>query len=152
MSSKPPIKTVHLLRFWSYKCYKLSFFFKYSLISTQRRNSSSTHSTVFKNPVCKVYRFQTVDNKWMLVREQMEECTLSFSIPKQLLSLFIQEDMSRWVALKSHFWSPRRRRRLLPVASETAPLTDSAGATESQRYLRKRKKKVCIQFPCSTAM
>lgn len=50
---------------------------------------------VFKNPVCKVYRFQTVDNKWMLVREQMEECTLSFSIPKQLLSLYIQEDMSR---------------------------------------------------------
>ncbi|KAM9314446.1 LOW QUALITY PROTEIN: type II inositol 3,4-bisphosphate 4-phosphatase [Pholidichthys leucotaenia] len=50
---------------------------------------------VFKNPVCKVYRFQTVDNKWMLVREQMEECTLSFSIPKQLLSLYVQEDMSR---------------------------------------------------------
>lgn len=51
--------------------------------------------TVFKNPICKVYRFQTMDNKWMLVREQMEECTLSFSIPKQLLSLYIQEDMSR---------------------------------------------------------
>uniref|UniRef100_A0A672YZP2 Inositol polyphosphate-4-phosphatase type II B n=1 Tax=Sphaeramia orbicularis TaxID=375764 RepID=A0A672YZP2_9TELE len=50
---------------------------------------------VFKNPVCKVYRFQTVDSKWMLVREQMEECTLSFSIPKQLLSLYIQEDMMR---------------------------------------------------------
>lgn len=50
---------------------------------------------VFKNPVCKVYRFQTVDSKWMLVREQMEECTLSFSIPKQLLALYIQEDMSR---------------------------------------------------------
>uniref|UniRef100_A0A671V335 Inositol polyphosphate-4-phosphatase type II B n=1 Tax=Sparus aurata TaxID=8175 RepID=A0A671V335_SPAAU len=51
--------------------------------------------SVFKNPVCKVYRFQTVESKWMLVREQMEECTLSFSIPKQLLSLYIQEDMSR---------------------------------------------------------
>uniref|UniRef100_A0A8D3CF91 Inositol polyphosphate-4-phosphatase type II B n=1 Tax=Scophthalmus maximus TaxID=52904 RepID=A0A8D3CF91_SCOMX len=51
--------------------------------------------SVFKNPVCKVYRFQTVDSKWMLVREQMEECTLSFSIPKQLLSLYIQEDMNR---------------------------------------------------------
>ncbi|KAL6110835.1 inpp4b [Pungitius sinensis] len=50
---------------------------------------------VFKNPICKVYRFQTEDNKWMLVREQMEECTLSFSVPKQLLSLYIQEDMSR---------------------------------------------------------
>uniref|UniRef100_A0A4W6EYL4 phosphatidylinositol-3,4-bisphosphate 4-phosphatase n=1 Tax=Lates calcarifer TaxID=8187 RepID=A0A4W6EYL4_LATCA len=51
--------------------------------------------SVFKNPICKVYRFQTMDSKWMLVREQMEECTLSFSIPKQLLSLYIQEDMSR---------------------------------------------------------
>uniref|UniRef100_A0A8C8ISL7 phosphatidylinositol-3,4-bisphosphate 4-phosphatase n=1 Tax=Oncorhynchus tshawytscha TaxID=74940 RepID=A0A8C8ISL7_ONCTS len=51
--------------------------------------------TVFKNPVCKVYKFQTVDSKWMLVREQMEECTLSFSIPRQLLHLYIQEDMRR---------------------------------------------------------
>ncbi|MEQ2193855.1 hypothetical protein XENOCAPTIV_016173, partial [Xenoophorus captivus] len=50
---------------------------------------------VFRNPVCKVYRFQTVDSKWMLVREQMEECTLSFTIPKQLLSLYIEEDHSR---------------------------------------------------------
>uniref|UniRef100_A0AAQ4NWH4 Inositol polyphosphate-4-phosphatase type II B n=1 Tax=Gasterosteus aculeatus aculeatus TaxID=481459 RepID=A0AAQ4NWH4_GASAC len=39
--------------------------------------------------------FQTEDSKWMQVREQMEECTLSFSVPKQLLSLYIQEDMSR---------------------------------------------------------
>ncbi|XP_068178011.1 type II inositol 3,4-bisphosphate 4-phosphatase isoform X2 [Antennarius striatus] len=59
------------------------------------RESTALAGPVFKNPVCKVYRFQTVDNKWMLVREQMEECTLSFSIPKQLLSLYIQEDMSR---------------------------------------------------------
>uniref|UniRef100_A0A6Q2WZZ1 Inositol polyphosphate-4-phosphatase type II B n=1 Tax=Esox lucius TaxID=8010 RepID=A0A6Q2WZZ1_ESOLU len=49
----------------------------------------------FKNPICKVYRFQTVDSKWMLVREQMDECTLSFSIPRQLLNLYIQEDMRR---------------------------------------------------------
>uniref|UniRef100_A0AAQ5Z4X8 Phosphatidylinositol-3,4-bisphosphate 4-phosphatase n=1 Tax=Amphiprion ocellaris TaxID=80972 RepID=A0AAQ5Z4X8_AMPOC len=54
-----------------------------------------TSAALFRNPVCKVYRFQTVDSKWMFVREQMEECTLSFSIPKQLLSLYIQEDMSR---------------------------------------------------------
>ncbi|KAF7653944.1 hypothetical protein LDENG_00076800 [Lucifuga dentata] len=59
------------------------------------RENSPLTGPVFKNPVCKVYRFQTVDSKWMLVREQMEECTLSFSIPKQLLSLYIQEDMSR---------------------------------------------------------
>ncbi|XP_076003920.1 type II inositol 3,4-bisphosphate 4-phosphatase isoform X1 [Genypterus blacodes] len=59
------------------------------------RENSPLTGPVFKNPVCKVYRFQTMDCKWMLVREQMEECTLSFSIPKQLLSLYIQEDMSR---------------------------------------------------------
>ncbi|XP_056135748.1 type II inositol 3,4-bisphosphate 4-phosphatase [Lampris incognitus] len=59
------------------------------------RENSSLAGPVFKNPVCKVYRFQTVDSKWMLVREQMEECTLSFSVPKQLLSLYVQEDMKR---------------------------------------------------------
>uniref|UniRef100_A0A8C4H5U5 phosphatidylinositol-3,4-bisphosphate 4-phosphatase n=1 Tax=Dicentrarchus labrax TaxID=13489 RepID=A0A8C4H5U5_DICLA len=59
------------------------------------RENNPLTGPVFKNPVCKVYRFQTVDSKWMLVREQMEECTLSFSVPKQLLSLYIQEDMSR---------------------------------------------------------
>ncbi|XP_041640693.1 type II inositol 3,4-bisphosphate 4-phosphatase isoform X3 [Cheilinus undulatus] len=63
--------------------------------ATIDRENNPLTGPVFKNPVCKVYRFQTVDSKWMLVREQMEECTLSFSIPKQLLSLYIQEDMSR---------------------------------------------------------
>ncbi|KAI1883636.1 hypothetical protein AGOR_G00233610 [Albula goreensis] len=57
-------------------------------------------NAVFKNPVCKVYRFQTVDCKWMLVREQMAECTLSFNIPKQLITLYIQEDMRRIQELK----------------------------------------------------
>lgn len=52
---------------------------------------------MFKNPVCKVYRFQTTDSKWMLVKEQMAECTLSFSIPIQLLRLYIQEDRHRYV-------------------------------------------------------
>ncbi|XP_045073573.1 type II inositol 3,4-bisphosphate 4-phosphatase [Coregonus clupeaformis] len=59
------------------------------------KDNSPQTGAVFKNPVCKVYRFQTVDSKWMLVREQMEECTLSFSIPRQLLHLYIQEDMRR---------------------------------------------------------
>ncbi|XP_021333041.1 inositol polyphosphate 4-phosphatase type II isoform X5 [Danio rerio] len=57
-------------------------------------------NTVFQNAVCKVYRFQTVDSKWMLVREQMAECTLSFSIPKQLIGLCIQEDTCRIQELK----------------------------------------------------
>uniref|UniRef100_UPI0037E8549F type II inositol 3,4-bisphosphate 4-phosphatase isoform X2 n=1 Tax=Semicossyphus pulcher TaxID=241346 RepID=UPI0037E8549F len=63
--------------------------------ATIDRENNLLTGPVFKNPVCKVYRFQTMESKWMLVREQMEECTLSFSIPKQLLSLYIQEDMSR---------------------------------------------------------
>uniref|UniRef100_A0A3B4Z4B7 phosphatidylinositol-3,4-bisphosphate 4-phosphatase n=1 Tax=Stegastes partitus TaxID=144197 RepID=A0A3B4Z4B7_9TELE len=67
----------------------------HSLVQYISHPSPCLFLTVFRNPVCKVYRFQTVDSKWMLVREQMEECTLSFSIPKQLLSLYIQEDMSR---------------------------------------------------------
>uniref|UniRef100_A0A1A8I1N2 phosphatidylinositol-3,4-bisphosphate 4-phosphatase n=1 Tax=Nothobranchius kuhntae TaxID=321403 RepID=A0A1A8I1N2_NOTKU len=59
------------------------------------REDNPQTGPVFKNPICKVYRFQTMDSKWMFVREQMEECTLSFSIPKQLLLLYIQEDKSR---------------------------------------------------------
>ncbi|XP_051994191.1 type II inositol 3,4-bisphosphate 4-phosphatase-like isoform X2 [Xyrauchen texanus] len=52
-------------------------------------------NAVFKNAICKMYRFQTVDSKWMLVREQMAECTLSFCIPKQLIALYIEEDTCR---------------------------------------------------------
>ncbi|XP_055014587.1 inositol polyphosphate 4-phosphatase type II [Boleophthalmus pectinirostris] len=64
------------------------------------RETNPLSGPVFKNPVCKVYRFQTTDSKWMLVREQMEECTLSLSVPKQLISLYIQEDMARVQDLK----------------------------------------------------
>ncbi|XP_066535394.1 type II inositol 3,4-bisphosphate 4-phosphatase isoform X1 [Hoplias malabaricus] len=63
--------------------------------TTNDKDNGPLMNAVFKNPVCKVYRFQTVDNKWMLVREQMAECILSFSIPMQLLGLFIQEDSRR---------------------------------------------------------
>uniref|UniRef100_A0A3P8X014 phosphatidylinositol-3,4-bisphosphate 4-phosphatase n=1 Tax=Cynoglossus semilaevis TaxID=244447 RepID=A0A3P8X014_CYNSE len=70
-----------------------------SHVCSDRENNPVT-GPVFKNPVCKVYRFQTVDSKWLLVREQMEECTLSFSIPKQLLLLYIREDMNRMQDLK----------------------------------------------------
>ncbi|XP_036406903.1 type II inositol 3,4-bisphosphate 4-phosphatase isoform X2 [Megalops cyprinoides] len=68
--------------------------------TTNDKDKSPLMNAVFKNPVCKVYRFQTVDCKWMLVREQMAECTLSFSIPKQLITLYIQEDMRRIQELK----------------------------------------------------
>ncbi|XP_015200093.2 type II inositol 3,4-bisphosphate 4-phosphatase isoform X2 [Lepisosteus oculatus] len=68
--------------------------------TTNDKAGNPLMNAVFKNPVCKVYRFQTVDNKWMLVREQMAECTLSFNIPKQLITLYIQEDMRRIQELK----------------------------------------------------
>ncbi|KAJ8403627.1 hypothetical protein AAFF_G00349530 [Aldrovandia affinis] len=68
--------------------------------TTNDKDSSPLMNAVFKNPVCKVYRFQTVDCKWMLVREQMAECTLSFNIPKQLITLYVQEDMRRIQELK----------------------------------------------------
>lgn len=69
--------------------------------SMTKLNLLSFPVAVFKNPVCKVYRFQTTDSKWMLVREQMAECTLSFSIPIQLLQLYIQEDRHRYVSSSS---------------------------------------------------
>ncbi|XP_004420928.1 PREDICTED: type II inositol 3,4-bisphosphate 4-phosphatase [Ceratotherium simum simum] len=52
-------------------------------------------NAVLKNPVCKLYRFPTSDNKWMRVREQMSETILSFHIPKELVSLHIKEDLCR---------------------------------------------------------
>lgn len=49
--------------------------------------------------VCKVYRFHTEDQRWLLVREQMSETPISFSLPKQLLSALIQEHRNRYAAL-----------------------------------------------------
>ncbi|XP_037686645.1 inositol polyphosphate 4-phosphatase type II isoform X1 [Choloepus didactylus] len=57
-------------------------------------------NTVLKNPVCKLYRFPTSDNKWMQIREQMSESILSFHIPKELISLHIKEDLCRNQELK----------------------------------------------------
>lgn len=47
--------------------------------------------------VSKLYRFKTEDQRWLLVREQMSETPLSFSLPKQLLSVLISEYTSRYV-------------------------------------------------------
>ncbi|XP_008058984.1 type II inositol 3,4-bisphosphate 4-phosphatase [Carlito syrichta] len=52
-------------------------------------------NAVLRNPVCKLYRFPTSDNKWMRIREQMSESVLSFHIPKELISLHIKEDLCR---------------------------------------------------------
>lgn len=48
--------------------------------------------------VCKVYRFQTEDQRWLLVREQLSETPLSFSLPKQLLGALIREHGGRSVS------------------------------------------------------
>ncbi|XP_073331315.1 type II inositol 3,4-bisphosphate 4-phosphatase-like isoform X2 [Pagrus major] len=64
--------------------------------------------------VCKVYRFQTEDQRWLLVREQMSETPLSFSLPRQLLSALVHEHTSRVQEVKelgdlSPHWSGLRR-------------------------------------------
>ncbi|XP_034533122.1 type II inositol 3,4-bisphosphate 4-phosphatase-like [Notolabrus celidotus] len=63
--------------------------------SVHDKDNSPTMRAVLCAQVCKVYRFQTEDQRWLLVREQMSETPLSFSIPKQLLSALIQEHTSR---------------------------------------------------------
>ncbi|XP_069574066.1 type II inositol 3,4-bisphosphate 4-phosphatase-like isoform X5 [Brachyistius frenatus] len=50
--------------------------------------------------VCKVYRFQTEDQRRLLVREQMSETPLSFSLPKRLLSALIHEHANRVLDVK----------------------------------------------------
>ncbi|XP_072784842.1 inositol polyphosphate 4-phosphatase type II isoform X7 [Taeniopygia guttata] len=57
-------------------------------------------NAVLRNPVCKLYRFPTSDNKWMRIQEQMAETTLSFHVPKELINLHIKEDMRRNQELK----------------------------------------------------
>ncbi|XP_077670575.1 inositol polyphosphate 4-phosphatase type II isoform X7 [Eretmochelys imbricata] len=57
-------------------------------------------NAVLKNPICKLYRFPTSDNKWLHIREQMSESTLSFHVPKELINLHIKEDMRRNQDLK----------------------------------------------------
>ncbi|XP_074518281.1 type II inositol 3,4-bisphosphate 4-phosphatase-like isoform X2 [Halichoeres trimaculatus] len=63
--------------------------------SIHDRDNSPTMRAVLCAQVCKVYRFQTEDQRWLLVREQMSETPLSFSLPKQLLSALIQEHTCR---------------------------------------------------------
>uniref|UniRef100_A0A8P4JYG2 Type II inositol-3,4-bisphosphate 4-phosphatase n=1 Tax=Dicentrarchus labrax TaxID=13489 RepID=A0A8P4JYG2_DICLA len=58
-------------------------------------SSFDSSSDMLCAQVCKVYRFQTEDQRWLLVREQMSETPLSFSLPKQLLSALIREHTNR---------------------------------------------------------
>ncbi|XP_035298412.1 inositol polyphosphate 4-phosphatase type II isoform X3 [Cricetulus griseus] len=68
--------------------------------SVSGKDSLPLLNAVLKNPVCKLYRFPTSDNKWMRIREQMSESILSFHIPKELISLHIKEDLCRNQELK----------------------------------------------------
>lgn len=68
--------------------------------SVSRKDNLPFLNAVLKNPVCKLYRFPTSDNKWMRIREQMSESILSFHIPKELISLHIKEDLCRNQELK----------------------------------------------------
>ncbi|KAJ8008543.1 hypothetical protein DPEC_G00105970 [Dallia pectoralis] len=63
--------------------------------SMHDRDNSPMMRAVFRSPVCKVYRFQTDNSRWMLVTEQMSDSPLTSSLPKQLLSCHIQEDRRR---------------------------------------------------------
>ncbi|KAM4564451.1 type II inositol 3,4-bisphosphate 4-phosphatase-like [Fundulus diaphanus] len=63
--------------------------------SVQDRDDSPLMRAALCSQVCKVYRFQTEDRRWLLVREQMSETPLSFSLPRQLLSALVQEHEDR---------------------------------------------------------
>ncbi|XP_074085347.1 inositol polyphosphate 4-phosphatase type II isoform X3 [Macrotis lagotis] len=68
--------------------------------SVSDKDSLPFLNSVLKNPVYKLYKFPTSDNKWMKIREQMYETTLSFHIPKELISLYIKDDLRRNQELK----------------------------------------------------
>ncbi|XP_075891429.1 type II inositol 3,4-bisphosphate 4-phosphatase-like isoform X3 [Nelusetta ayraudi] len=61
----------------------------------ETENSPMMRAAVLCSQVSKLYRFKTEDQRWLLVREQMWETPLSFSLPKQLLSLLIREHTNR---------------------------------------------------------
>ncbi|XP_014874852.1 type II inositol 3,4-bisphosphate 4-phosphatase-like isoform X2 [Poecilia latipinna] len=63
--------------------------------SVQDKENSPMMRAALCSQVCKLYRFQTEDHRWLLVREQMSETPLSFSLPKQLLSALIREHTDR---------------------------------------------------------
>ncbi|XP_043954591.1 type II inositol 3,4-bisphosphate 4-phosphatase-like isoform X3 [Gambusia affinis] len=69
--------------------------------SVQDKENSPMMRAALCSQVCKLYRFQTEDHRWLLVREQMSETPLSFSLPKQLLSALIREHTDRVVEVKA---------------------------------------------------
>ncbi|XP_008301420.1 type II inositol 3,4-bisphosphate 4-phosphatase-like [Stegastes partitus] len=63
--------------------------------SIHERENSPMMRAALCAQVCKLYRFQAESQRWLLVREQMSETPLSLSLPKQLLSMLIQEHTDR---------------------------------------------------------
>ncbi|CAG5914011.1 unnamed protein product [Menidia menidia] len=63
--------------------------------SIQDRENSPMMRATLCGQVCKLYRFQTEDGRWLLVLEQMSETPLCFSLPKQLLSALSVEHTNR---------------------------------------------------------
>ncbi|XP_060922548.1 type II inositol 3,4-bisphosphate 4-phosphatase-like [Limanda limanda] len=63
--------------------------------SVHSRENSPTLRAVLCAQVCQVYRFLTEDQRWLLVRDQMSETPLSFSLPKQLLRAIIHQHTLR---------------------------------------------------------
>ncbi|KAM9717565.1 type II inositol 3,4-bisphosphate 4-phosphatase-like isoform 2-T2 [Menidia menidia] len=63
--------------------------------SIQDRENSPMMRATLCGQVCKLYRFQTEDGRWLLVLEQMSETPLCFSLPKQLLSALSEEHTNR---------------------------------------------------------
>ncbi|XP_061921751.1 type II inositol 3,4-bisphosphate 4-phosphatase-like isoform X2 [Entelurus aequoreus] len=61
------------------------------LLHSRMHHSSPLVRAVLCAQVCKVYRFQTEDDRWLLVQEQMSETLLSFSLPKQLLRMLMSQ-------------------------------------------------------------
>lgn len=47
-------------------------------------------------PLRKVYRFPTEDQRWLTVRDELSKTPLSFSLPRQLLSVLVHEHATRY--------------------------------------------------------
>ncbi|XP_054863920.1 type II inositol 3,4-bisphosphate 4-phosphatase-like isoform X2 [Amphiprion ocellaris] len=117
--------------------------------SVHDRENSPMMRAALCAQVCKLYRFQTEDQRWLLVREQMSETPLSFSLPKHLLSKLIQEHTDRIQEVKelgdlSPHWDGLRHdvishcHHLIGCYQETLAELDklSASGSKSDRHLQ----------------
>ncbi|XP_013877948.1 type II inositol 3,4-bisphosphate 4-phosphatase [Austrofundulus limnaeus] len=108
--------------------------------SVHDRDNGPMMRAALCSQVCKVYRFQTEDHRWLLVREQMSETPLSITVPKQLLSALVQEHANRVSEVKelgdlSPHWDGLRHdvidhcSRLIGCYQETSAELDKLSAS-----------------------